>query len=99
MSTRRKKRADRSRGQSSNARTAAAHEGAARRATPGYAPSRADFGKGRTGVLISLTLIALNVVVYAGVWHHDFVSFDDPQYVTENPHVTAGLGWAGAKWA
>lgn len=99
MSTRRKKRADRSRGQSSNARTTAAHDGAARRAAPGPVPSRIDLGDGRTAVLISLSLIALNVLVYAGVWRHGFVSFDDPQYVTENTHVTAGLTWAGVRWA
>ena len=30
---------------------------------------------------------------------HDFVSYDDPDYVTANPHVQAGLTWAGVKWA
>ena len=30
---------------------------------------------------------------------HEYIAFDDPQYVTENPMVQAGLTWAGAKWA
>lgn len=53
----------------------------------------------RRALWISLALIVLNVVVYASVWRHDFVSFDDPQYVTENVHVKAGLTWSGVRWA
>ena len=30
---------------------------------------------------------------------YDFVNFDDPVYVTENPHVQGGLNWEGVKWA
>ena len=37
--------------------------------------------------------------VYALVYSHDFVSFDDPIYVTENAHVQAGLSGAGLAWA
>jgi Flp pilus assembly protein TadD len=53
----------------------------------------------RHALWISLVLVGLNVLVYAAVWQHDFVSFDDPQYVTENVHVKAGLTWAGLRWA
>ena len=31
--------------------------------------------------------------------HFDFVTYDDPDYVTANPHVQAGLTFAGAAWA
>jgi protein O-mannosyl-transferase len=48
---------------------------------------------------ISLGLAALTCLTYASVWRHDFVSFDDPQYVTENAHVRAGLSWEGLRWA
>ncbi len=37
--------------------------------------------------------------VYAQVYSHDFVSFDDPVYVTENAQVQAGLSSAGLAWA
>ena len=37
--------------------------------------------------------------VYFQVRNHEFVSFDDPIYVTENPPVRAGLTWDGAAWA
>ena len=54
----------------------------------------------RGGALwVSLGLIAANVVVYAPVWHHDFINFDDPSYVTENPHVLGGLTWPAVRWA
>jgi hypothetical protein len=33
------------------------------------------------------------------VWQSSFVRFDDPDYVTKNPQVAAGLTWAGIKWA
>jgi Flp pilus assembly protein TadD len=33
------------------------------------------------------------------VWRHDFVNFDDPQYVTENVRVSAGITWDGIRWA
>ncbi|HEY1764360.1 MAG TPA: tetratricopeptide repeat protein [Opitutaceae bacterium] len=30
---------------------------------------------------------------------HSFITYDDPTYVTENPHVTTGITWANLKWA
>ena len=39
------------------------------------------------------------LAAYLPVLHFDFVSYDDPDYVTANPHVQAGLTWAGAAWA
>ncbi len=56
-----------------------------------------------------LLLVLATVGLYARVVEHEFVSFDDPIYVTKNPHLddafTAdGLRWAfttarGANWA
>jgi tetratricopeptide (TPR) repeat protein len=37
--------------------------------------------------------------VYLPVVRHPFISFDDPEYVTENPHVKEGLTWDSFKWA
>jgi hypothetical protein len=28
-----------------------------------------------------------------------FINYDDPVYVTENPHVRGGLTWEGVRWA
>jgi tetratricopeptide (TPR) repeat protein len=46
------------------------------------------------GVIVLATL-----VVYWQLRNHEFVSFDDPKYVTENPHVLKGLTLQSAKWA
>lgn len=44
-------------------------------------------------------LIVTTALVYAQVLHYEFVSWDDPQYITENPNVVAGLTWHGISWA
>ena len=48
---------------------------------------------------ISLALAALASAAFASVWRHAFVSFDDPQYVSENHVVRSGLTWQGVRWA
>ncbi len=37
--------------------------------------------------------------LYLPVLHHDFIQYDDQQYVTENPRVQAGLSVEGLRWA
>ena len=63
----------------------------ARRPQRGAAP--------RDDLLIGLVLAGVTMVAYAPIWSLGFVNYDDPAYVTENPHVLAGLGWAGIVWA
>ncbi len=46
-----------------------------------------------------LLLAGIIVFAYAPVSHYGFVNYDDPQYVANNPNVTAGLTWHGVKWA
>jgi hypothetical protein len=46
-----------------------------------------------------LALIAIVLVVYAPVRHHDFLAFDDGLFVTERPEVLRGLTWHGVGWA
>ena len=46
--------------------------------------------------------LALGLITFAVFWPsltHDFLSYDDQAYVTENPHVRAGLTWPGVVWA
>ena len=49
--------------------------------------------------LVSLGLIAAAVLVYAPARDFDFVSWDDPEYVTQNVHVRQGLSIDGVVWA
>jgi len=48
---------------------------------------------------IVLALVAGVFATYAEVGGFDFVSYDDPDYVTANPAVRGGLTWAGLRWA
>jgi len=48
---------------------------------------------------LAAALVAATLVVYAPVWRHDFVRFDDPEYVTENPWVRRGVTADGVRWA
>ena len=48
---------------------------------------------------VALALVALTVAAYTPVWRFDFIAVDDPQYVSENPHVTAGVTASGVAWA
>jgi len=52
----------------------------------------------RTFVL-SLLLVVFTLALYNQATHFAFVNFDDDRYVTENPHVQAGLTWDTVKWA
>jgi tetratricopeptide (TPR) repeat protein len=48
---------------------------------------------------IGALLILGVVAVYWPVVGYGFVDYDDPEYVSLNPHVTAGLSWPGVAWA
>jgi tetratricopeptide (TPR) repeat protein len=48
---------------------------------------------------IALALLIATFAVYAPVGHFDFVNYDDPDYVTRNPHVTQGLTGESVRWA
>ena len=50
--------------------------------------------------------IAICEILFIGTWllfsralGNDFVNYDDPDYVTANEHVRAGLNLAGINWA
>jgi Flp pilus assembly protein TadD len=48
---------------------------------------------------LALLLVAATAAVFAQVVEFDFITFDDNVYVTENPHVQAGLSWTNVRWA
>ena len=49
--------------------------------------------------ILSLLLIVATVTVYYPVKDHPFANYDDDDYVTNNPHVQAGLTSETVKWA
>ena len=48
---------------------------------------------------ISFGLFLATLLIYAPVYHFGFVNFDDPDYVTNNPHVRDGLTTSSVVWA
>lgn len=50
--------------------------------------------------LLLITVLALGTIfVYGSVATHDFINYDDKDYVTGNSHVTSGLGWSTVRWS
>jgi tetratricopeptide (TPR) repeat protein len=48
---------------------------------------------------ICAALIAITWAVFGHAVGHEFVNFDDPNYVSENPQIHAGLNWQSIVWA
>jgi protein O-mannosyl-transferase len=48
---------------------------------------------------IALLLAFATLLVFLPVGWHQFVNYDDTDYVTENPFVKNGLNWTDIKWA
>jgi tetratricopeptide (TPR) repeat protein len=53
----------------------------------------------RPGFLVCLILTVAILAVFWPVRNHEFVSFDDDLYVTQNAHVQAGLTGEAVAWA
>lgn len=50
-------------------------------------------------IVVVLALLAAVVLIYLPVRGYEFISLDDPQYVTANPVIRSGLTRAGLAWA
>ena len=50
-------------------------------------------------ILICVLLGAATLATFWPALHNDFISYDDPYYVTKNVNVNAGLTWHGVRWA
>src|SRR5271169_3437144 len=69
-------------------------------AQPAVPASSGLFHSSQKGtVLLCLLLTVLVLVAYSPVTHNGFLNYDDDAYITNNPHVRAGLTWATVKWA
>jgi tetratricopeptide (TPR) repeat protein len=49
--------------------------------------------------VVCLLLVALCTIVFGQTLRHEFVNYDDPDYVYQNPKITQGLTLAGVAWA
>ncbi len=50
-------------------------------------------------LVICLLLAAIAFAAYSPVRHNGFLNYDDDRYISDNPHVKAGLSWATVRWA
>lgn len=50
-------------------------------------------------ILVAIGLVLWTVAAYSSLGTNAFVNFDDPDYLTANPHVQEGLTWHRIQWA
>ena len=50
-------------------------------------------------VSVCIFLAAITGFVFGQTLRHDFINYDDPRYVYENPNITSGLSITGVVWA
>lgn len=53
----------------------------------------------RLDLAAMLAVLLVTAAVYSPVWNHDFVLYDDTNYVSDNQVVKAGITWRGVVWA
>lgn len=53
----------------------------------------------RLELMVCLFLIVATISAFGQLRNHNFVNYDDSKYVTQNPHVQAGLTREGIIWA
>ena len=53
----------------------------------------------RRTIAVSAALFLGTLLVFSRAIGNDFVNYDDPVYVTENPPVQTGLTLEGIRWA
>lgn len=53
----------------------------------------------RLAVLLCALVFSVTLAVFWPATRYDFVNYDDPQYVSENPHVVGGLSLGNVRWA
>src|ERR1039457_1021751 len=61
--------------------------------------STVDWTPKKITAAVAFALAVVTLLVYLPVLHNGFVNYDDPDYITNNPHVQAGLTWPGIVWA
>src|SRR5581483_5040586 len=61
--------------------------------------SMSSFKKDPRLFFACLVLTLLTLGLYWPLFGYPFINLDDPDFVSENPHVLSGLTWSGLKWA
>jgi tetratricopeptide (TPR) repeat protein len=64
-----------------------------------YGPAQRAVRQTVVVVAICAVLVALTWLVFAQTVRHQFVTYDDPQYIYANPDISAGLSLSRVSWA
>ena len=48
---------------------------------------------------VAVFLVTITWIIFGQTFHHQFINYDDPLYVYDNPRVRAGMSWNGIEWA
>src|SRR5438045_7529159 len=64
---------------------------------PARSPSRTNSGL-ITGI-VSVLLVAIVWIVFGQILRHEFINYDDDEYVRRNSRITSGLSLDGMQWA
>src|SRR5579864_183278 len=67
--------------------------------SPAALPGSKSPFSGYASLWVSISLVAAVLVIYAPVRHFDFLRWDDPLYIGDNPQVLGGLTWHSVGWA
>jgi Flp pilus assembly protein TadD len=62
-------------------------------------PAQSDGSFRQTDLLLALALVAVTLAVYGQVVTHQFINYDDDNYIWNNPMVIDGLTLKGIGWA
>jgi protein O-mannosyl-transferase len=67
---------------------------------PRFSSSSSLFQSPKSRTLLCCLLLTVAVLIsYNPVTNNGFLRYDDDRYITDNPHVRAGVTWNTAKWA
>jgi tetratricopeptide (TPR) repeat protein len=62
-------------------------------------PIPSHIGKNRRVLSVCVILAIITLAIFWQVRDHAFINLDDDRYITENPHVQAGITFENLKWA
>jgi protein O-mannosyl-transferase len=82
---------------SRNKKNASPAKSGARRRTSDRPSAAGSPQATRWAICIALAVVTL--ALYIQVSSHDFLRFDDEDYITKNAHVQAGLTWQTVRWS
>src|SRR4051812_48632023 len=66
---------------------------------PHARPERKEPKEQRLLVPLAFGLFLAVLAVFWPAGDNQFLNYDDPEYVTSNPHIHAGLTWSTVQWA